>query len=211
MALSKAIIRNEDTKEELKICFNPREYTFTKVAPWAEHNINGLDAPKYEWTSGQAMLLNVELFFDAYELEGAERDVRTKWTDTLETFQLVNPDKHRPPILLFNWGKKLNFKCVLQSMALRFTMFLDDGTPVRAVANCTFMEYSTPEEQLQQKPRHSPDHTKRRVVKSGDTLSWIAGKEYGNPAEWRIIADANSINDPLHLTVGQELLIPPLY
>ena len=145
MALSKAIIRNEDTKEELKICFNPREYTFTKVAPWAEHNINGLDAPKYEWTSGQAMLLNVELFFDAYELEGAERDVRTKWTDTLETFQLVNPDKHRPPILLFNWGKKLNFKCLLKNLSIRFVMFLDDGTPVRAVASCLFTEFTPPE------------------------------------------------------------------
>ena len=49
------------------------------------------------------------------------------------------------------------------------------------------------------------------MVKQGDTLSWIAGKEYGNPAEWRIIAEANGIDDPLNLTVGQELLIPPLY
>jgi len=33
-------------------------------------------------------------------------------------------------------------------------------------------------------------------VKQGDTLAWIAGKEYGNPSEWRIIADANGIDDP---------------
>ena len=39
----------------------------------------------------------------------------------------------------------------------------------------------------------------------------IAGKEYGNPSEWRIIAEANGIDDPIRLTVGQELLIPPLY
>ena len=210
MGLVKAMIRDMDTGKELKVCFNPREYTFSKVAPWAEHNITGLDAPVYEWTSGQAMTLNVELFFDAYELEGAARDVR-QWTDMLEVFQLVNPDLHRPPILLFVWGEKLQFKCFLHSMAIRFTMFLDNGTPVRAVANCSFVEYSTREEQLQSKPRHSPDHTKRRIVKQGDTLSWIAGKEYGNPAEWRIIADANGINDPMHLTIGKELLIPPLF
>lgn len=210
MSLVKAKIRNLDTEEEFDICFNPREYTFTKLAPWAENNIQGLDAPLYQWTSGAAMRLNVELFFDAYELEGAARDVRT-WTDKLEICQLVHPDLHRPPTLLFVWGKKLNFKCFLQSLAIRYVMFLDDGTPVRAVANCTFVEYSTAEEQLQAKPRHSPDHTKRRVVKEGDTLSWIAGKEYGNPAEWRIIAEANGIDDPMHLAVGQELLIPPLY
>lgn len=210
MGLVKAEIRNEDTGDKFEVCFNPREYTLTKVTPWAEHNIQGLDSPKYQFTAGMAMCLNVELFFDAYELEGDARDVRT-WTDKLEVLSLVNPDKHRPPILLFIWGKKLNFKCILQSLALRFIMFLDDGTPVRAIANCTFMEYATPEEQKQAKPRHSPDHTKRRVVKEGDTLSWIAGKEYGNPAEWRIIAEANGIDDPRHLAVGQELLIPPLY
>ncbi|MBX3472600.1 MAG: LysM peptidoglycan-binding domain-containing protein [Planctomycetes bacterium] len=210
MSLVKAEIKNLDTNASLTVCFNPREYVFSKTAPWAEHHIQGLDAPAYEWTSGAPMKLDVELFFDAYELEGEARDVR-QWTDELEVFQLVNADKHRPPILLFVWGKKLNFKCVLRNLSLRFTMFLDDGTPVRAVASCSFMEYSTPEEQLQSKPRHSPDHTKRRIVKQGDTLSWIAGKEYGNPAEWRIIADANGIDDPMNLTVGQELLIPPLY
>ncbi|RMG08569.1 MAG: LysM peptidoglycan-binding domain-containing protein [Planctomycetota bacterium] len=210
MGLDKAQIKDLDTGTILTVCFNPKEYTFTKTAPWAEHNIHGLDAPKYEWTSGAAMRLNVELLFDAYELEGEKRDVR-QWTDQLEVFQLVNPDLHRPPILLFWWGDKLQFKCVLRNMSLRFVMFEKDGTPVRAIAKCEFVEYSTPEEQLQAKPRHSPDHTKRRVVKEGDTLSWIAGKEYGNPAEWRIIAEANGIDDPLHLTVGRELLIPPLY
>lgn len=210
MSLVKAEIQNLDTGTSLTVCFNPREYTFSKAVPWAEHNIAGLDSPAYEWTSGAPMLLNVELFFDAYELEGGARDVRS-WTDQLEVFGLVNADLHRPPILLFIWGKKLKFKCLLKNLSLRFTMFLDDGTPVRAVANCVFTEYTPPEEQLQGKPRHSPDHTKRRVVKQGDTLAWIAAKEYGNAGEWRIIAQANGIDDPMNLTVGQELLIPPLY
>jgi len=210
MSLVKAQIKNLDTEATVDVCFNPREYTFSKTAPWAEHNIQGLDSPAYEWTSGAPMKLNIELFFDAYELEGEARDVR-QWTDQLEIMQLVNPDKHRPPILLFIWGKKLNFKCLLQHLTTRFTMFLDDGTPVRAISTATFTEFTPPEEQLQAKPRHSPDHTKRRVVKQGDTLAWIASKEYGNPAEWRIIAEANGIDDPLNLAVGQELLIPPLY
>ena len=210
MGLVKAKINNTDTGDDLEVCFNPREYTLSKRAPWAEHNIQGLDSPKYEWTSGQAMMLNVELLFDAYELDGAARNAR-QWTDKLQEMQLVNGDLHRPPILLFLWGKKLNFKCVLKNTSIRFTMFLDDGTPVRAVAACQFMEYVEPTMDLKAKVRHSPDHTKRRIVKEGDTLSWIAGKEYGNPSEWRIIADANGIDDPMHLTVGRELLIPPLY
>lgn len=210
MALVKAEIKNVDTGETIAVRFNPKEYTFEKVAPWKEHNIQGLDSPAYEWTSGSPMQLIVELFFDVYEEQGDGRDVR-KFTDKIEDLAHVNPDKHRPPILLFCWGKRLQFKCLLKSLSQRFTMFLDDGTPVRAVLNCVFTEFTPPEEQLKGNPRHSPDHTKRRVVKQGDTLSWIAGKEYGNPNEWRIIADANGIDDPMNLTPGQELLIPPLY
>lgn len=210
MGLVKAKLKNVDTGDELDVCFNPREYTFSKNNPWVMHNIQGMDAPDMQWTSGGPFELHVELLFDAYEEEGEGRDVR-KWTDKLETFSLVNADKHRPPILLFVWGEKLQFKSVITSLSIRFTMFLDTGTPVRAVANVTLTEFSPPPEQLQGKPRHSPDHTKRRIVKQGDTLSWIAGKEYGNPSEWRIIAQANGIDDPMRLTVGRELLIPPLY
>ncbi len=210
MPLVKAEIQNLDTQDTIKVRFNPKEYVFEKSAPWKEHNIQGLDAPAYEWTSGAPMHLQVELFFDVYEEKGENRDVR-KYTDKIENLAFVNPDKHRPPILLFSWGKKLQFKCLLKHLNQRFTMFLDDGTPVRALLNCVFTEYALPADQLQGKPRHSPDHTKRRVVKQGDTLSWIAGKEYGNPAEWRIIADANGIDDPMGLTPGQELQIPPLY
>ena len=210
MALVKAEIQNLDTNDKTTVKFNPKEYTFEKSSPWAEHNVQGLDAPAQEWTAGNPMRLAVELFFDVYEEKGSARDVRL-YTDKIEEMAHVNPDKHRPPLLLFCWGKKLQFRCFLTRLSQRFTLFLDDGTPVRAVLNCTFTEFTPPEEQLKGKPRHSPDHTKRRVVKQGDTLSWIAGKEYGNPAEWRIIADANRIEDPMNLTPGQELLIPPLY
>jgi len=203
-------IHNEDTGEVLTVDYNPREYTFSKVAPWVEHHIQGMDAPAYQWTCGSPRQLNMELLFDAYEEEGDARNVRLQ-TDKLELFQMVDGDLHRPPILLIIWGDKLHFRCLLRSLSTRFTMFLPSGVPVRAVANCQFTEFTPPEDQLQKEVRHSPDHTKRRVVKQGDTLSWIAGKEYGNPAEWRIIADANGISDPMRLRVGQELLIPPLY
>jgi nucleoid-associated protein YgaU len=122
----------------------------------------------------------------------------------------VHQELHRPPVALLTWGTGLAFKCILESFSLRFTLFLEDGTPVRAVMNTTWKEFSPADVQLQGNPRHSADHTKRRVVKQGDTLSWIAGKEYDDPAKWRMIADANGIDDPVNLTPGTELIIPPI-
>jgi nucleoid-associated protein YgaU len=38
----------------------------------------------------------------------------------------------------------------------------------------------------------------------------IAAREYEDPAEWRRIADANGIDDPLQLEPGRRLMIPPI-
>ena len=49
-------------------------------------------------------------------------------------------------------------------------------------------------------------------VKSGDSLSRIAKREYGNSNEWRRIFDANKdiLSDPDKIYPGQKLKIPSL-
>ena len=53
--------------------------------------------------------------------------------------------------------------------------------------------------------------TKIYEVKSGDSLSKIAKREYGNAAEWKRIFEANKdlIKDPDKIFPGQKLKIPP--
>lgn len=48
---------------------------------------------------------------------------------------------------------------------------------------------------------------KHTVVK-GDTLWGIATKYYGNGSKWKIIANANNIQDANSLKIGVELIIP---
>ena len=47
-------------------------------------------------------------------------------------------------------------------------------------------------------------------MSSGDTLAVLAWREYGDPAAWRVIAEANGIDDPMRLAHGRELLLPAL-
>ncbi|HML25871.1 MAG TPA: LysM peptidoglycan-binding domain-containing protein, partial [Methanomethylovorans sp.] len=56
--------------------------------------------------------------------------------------------------------------------------------------------------------KQSSDKTKFYVTKQGDSLWSIAYREYGDPALWRYIADANKIHDPRSLETGAELIIP---
>jgi len=46
------------------------------------------------------------------------------------------------------------------------------------------------------------------TVASGDTLSKIAKNFYGDASQYQKIADANGIDDPNSIQVGQELTIP---
>jgi hypothetical protein len=47
-------------------------------------------------------------------------------------------------------------------------------------------------------------------VADTERLDAIAQRYYGNPALWRVLAAFNGITDPLHLTPGQLIRIPPL-
>ncbi|MDY6968007.1 MAG: LysM peptidoglycan-binding domain-containing protein [Spirochaetota bacterium] len=206
MSLEKAVITNLDKNEKIEVLFNPKEYIIEKKTPWREHDIQGLDSPAVEFTLGERKRLSMELFFDTSE---EKTDVR-EFTNKIEELMLVNAEEHRPPLLLFSWGK-LQFKCVLEDLVQRFTMFMNDGTPIRAILKLLLKEYSTSISQFKKNPRESSDHTKRIVLREGETLSSISAREYADPSKWREIANSNNITDPLNVKPGAVLKVPPLY
>jgi hypothetical protein len=207
MALEKAVIMNVDKQgQDLTVLFNPKEYSIQKSVQWEPHKAPGLDLPEQQFTSGNPAVLTVELFFDTYETKD---DVKAKYTDALLKLATVDETIHRPPLVMFQWGSQ-KFKGVIESLSLRYTMFLPSGKPCRAVANLSIKEAKTAKEQVEEKPRESPDHTKRRTLKQGETLVLLAHEEYDDPAEWRRIADANGINDPKDVKPGTVLALPPI-
>lgn len=207
--LKKALVQALDIQgglmEEIPVLFNPTQYGLEKSVEYSEQRVPGFTTPVTQFVSGNAETLSMELFFDTYE-EGT--DVRD-YTDKIDSLLRVDGDLHAPPLCRFVWGS-LNFKSVLERANKTFTMFLSDGTPVRARVNVTFREYKTPEEQKSESPRRSADRTKVRRVTDGDTLWLIASREYGDPTKWRTIAETNGIENPRTLRAGRELQIPPL-
>jgi nucleoid-associated protein YgaU len=109
------------------------------------------------------------------------------------------------------WGAQgVFFQGVLTALTQTFTMFLTTGTPVRARLACTFTEWLSGHIEALLQNKQSPDVTKTRVVRRGETLSGIAADEYDDPGQWRPIARANGILDPLQVTPGTVLTIPVL-
>jgi nucleoid-associated protein YgaU len=83
-----------------------------------------------------------------------------------------------------------------------------DGTPARATLSVTFRN-TTLQAQLRE-PRRVGRQSKRRQLDSSDALWLMASREYGDPAPWRMIANASDLDDPLNIEPGTWLSVPPL-
>jgi hypothetical protein len=211
--LKKAQIKILEGKQKNTIIeaeYNPTEYSLDKSVTYGEQNLPGATTPITQFGSGAAESLSMELFFDTYENDESSRDVRIEYTNKIDELLKVDPELHAPPICEFVWGKNFRFKCVLEKASKKFTMFLPDGTPVRARVNVSLKEYEEPLWEKAEKPPQSADKTSVWRVTEGDTLWFIAAEEYGDPAQWRPIATKNGIVNPRRLDPGRELVVPPL-
>jgi nucleoid-associated protein YgaU len=193
--------------QRAEVIFNPAEYSLEKGNQFASTALPGLSNPVLSFVNGNADVLTMDLFFDTYTNQGGA-DVREA-TGKVSRLLEIDPEVHAPPLVRFVWGP-LSFRAVMERLTQRFTMFREDGVPVRATLNVTFKEYKTIAEQLAESRLESSDRTKRRVVAERDRLCLIAAIEYGDASAWRVIADENEIDNPRLLQPGQELRLPPL-
>ena len=138
---------DRDLVDTFEVQFNPKEYTIEQAAPWQSHSNAGLDNPRLEWTSGESMSLSMELLFETTE---SGPDVR----EQVELLQEMVPrvgEKHRPPLLLVTWGTTFpHFRGVMDTIRVKYSRFMPDGTPLRATVKIRFTEFTPAEERRRQ-------------------------------------------------------------
>jgi hypothetical protein len=215
-----------DSMEFVDVQFNPTEFSLDKSVQIAEIAIPGLDSPLLQFVRGQNEKMTVDLFFDTTESGmGPGATSVTTLTDRIYELVKIEPTRHAPPICSFLWNskfpgadlsdhagnqKRTEFKCIVESIKQKFTLFSPEGVPLRATLTLTLREYKTLDEQLHQLNLSSPDRSHSHVMQQGETLSSIAGRYYRKPGAWRPIAEANSIEDPRRLATATFLTIPPI-
>ena len=196
--------------------FNPNKLTISRSVQWQNQHAAKRDNPEMQYTGAEPATLSIDLLFDTYdtpEPEHSKKSVKTVYMDKLLHLTTVEQhgDKHRPPVCRLQWGDQgIFFQGVLQQLETSFTMFTAAGVPVRATARCTFREWLPNSKDMEKQDLKSADVAKVWVVRRGQSLASIASIEYGDPRIWRVIADANGIDNPLALTPGTRLMLPPL-
>ena len=202
---------NEVSGNEVPCMFNPYEYTVSKTNTYSEEPNNGSSSPEVEFQKSGAQTLRLNLTFDTYETgEDVSQITNKLWKFMEPGEEGGGEDKKPPPEVAFIWGV-FRFVAVITAMTQRFTLFKEDGTPVRAKVEVTFTQHKDVNDYPNQNPRSGGGPVQRlHTIVSGDRLDTIAAKVYGDATRWRAIAEYNQIRDPLKLKAGQRLTIPQL-
>jgi nucleoid-associated protein YgaU len=197
----------------IQVTFNPTQYQLEKSIRLAPLPTPGLGSLPEQFVHGNGRTLSMELFFDTY----AQRSDVREHTNKIYGLMDLESEPHQPAICRFRWGEGKwglkddnSFRCMVERVSGRFTMFLESGTPVRATLSVTFREYVDVKVQTQNANLHSVDHAKSHTVQRGESIMSIAAEEFGDARMWRPIAAVNRIDNPRRLEPGRALVIPAL-
>ncbi|MCB7134951.1 CIS tube protein [Cellulosimicrobium marinum] len=190
--------------------FNPTELAMQKSATWTRPtNPGNRRSSPPQFQGPEPSRLTLEMFLDASQ---EHDDAVVKAADKLfascvPTSASHDQRKDSPPWVLFRWGSLTGFLAYVSSVDVRYTLFTSGGLPIRAVCSVTLEEIAG------ESPRQNPTSGglvphREHVVVHGDTLAGIAYGEYGDPALWRAVAQANRIDDPFRLRAGDRVLLP---
>lgn len=131
------------------------------------------------------------------------------------------------PRARFIWGQAWNIPVVVESIAERFERFTAEGYPQRSWMVIRLLRLTDEIPPADQPSLYAPQDIPESPELPASDLTWgvhelvgsgsggeslwqIAYQNYGDPALWRLIAQANDIDNPVDLSAGTILRIPPL-
>lgn len=138
------IVSIDSPEIEVVAQFNPKEIGIDKSVPWSKHGNAKSDAPELEFTNGENRSMSLELFFDGFEQQKSVLPEVEKLHSMSKIREGVSKESEKhPPLVLLAWGPNFpRFTGVIESLNTKYTMFLEDGTPVRATCTLKIKETS---------------------------------------------------------------------
>jgi Contractile injection system tube protein len=132
--------------EDIEFMFNPKELSF-------ESEVKSNDnAGSRSMKSGKSKVSfsNIEvckigirnIVFDTYE---TGENVVDKYIGRFKKAVQFTEQKQRPPVYTFSWGQQVYLKyCFIEKFSYKLTLFLADGTPVRAIIDTLTLKETDP-------------------------------------------------------------------
>jgi hypothetical protein len=124
---------------------NPREIQVDKAVLWQKAPTSRSDQPELQSTGADGRSMSFDLTFDT---SPTGVDVYNTWLTKLVTLSMIMDlngpeEKRRPSRVKVQWGSPaILFEGVIDSIGIKYTQFLQDGTPVKATCSVKLKEAS---------------------------------------------------------------------
>ena len=203
---------------EMSVYINPEKYSRTYTICYNETQAQGSSSGTPEFNRAKSDTVKFDLVFDGTgvvpsPLPGvvpfSGDGIAEQIDEFLHLVFTYNGNIHSPNYLELLWGT-LVFQCRLTTLDITYTLFKPDGTPLRATAKAAFEEYTNPVQLALEENNSSPDLSHLLTVRAGDTLPLMCFGVYGSSIYYPQVARVNGLTDFRDLTVGDQLLFPPL-
>lgn len=199
------------------VWINPASYTYKYKICYNNRQAQGSNGPSPDFNRIATDTVTLDLIFDGTGVVPSPNPSLLPppngIADQLAAFQKLvfdyNGTIHSPNYLWLSWGT-LQFQCRLQSLGLDYTLFMPDGSPLRAKASCTFLGFTSEQQLAKEANNSSPDLSHLVTVKVGETLPNLCYRIYGTSLPYLQVAAVNGLSDFRNLKVGSQLLFPPL-
>jgi len=202
--------------------FNPESYKHTfKNEYYVDQGMNSTGV-ELQFSYAQPQLLAIKLVLDGTGVQelgvvraanllfnSKKTDVSEQVKEFLKLCVEYKGTIHQPAFLILSWGD-FYFKCRLHTVDINYTLFDNNGKPLRAELDCKFKGDITTKEQVKLENNNSPDLTHHRTVQAGDTLLLMSEEIYGSPDYYIHVAKVNKLVNLRNLTPGQQLIFPPI-
>ncbi|MCP2730902.1 CIS tube protein [Limnofasciculus baicalensis] len=143
MSLVKAKLISTDGGGTIEFMFNPNQLGFTQQINLTKNSgaRTGRGLPKVNFAYPEPCKLSInDIMFDTYETGESVLAYISQFEKALNFAESGEGKEKRPPTYLFTWGATQYIRCFITNCTYNLTMFLEDGTPVRAKVNLSLEE-----------------------------------------------------------------------
>lgn len=210
-----------DRIDEISVQINPSTLTYSKGISYSGGENSGTSVPAKNFDAAKPTSLNFDFIFDEtgvipLQIPSDVPGKDTTPTTIIETVNLfekvaysIDNETHRPNYLIVNWGSFV-FKGQLDSVNYEYSLFRQNGSPLRVKISTTIEGYMDPLTEARTVGRNSPDLTRRITIRAGESIPMWCMKIYGDATYCYDIAIVNGLSGFRNVEPGTELTFPPL-
>ena len=155
--LEKAKLKGLDGADDIEFMFNPTEISLSRSMSIEQsqgaRTETGQNKTSFKHPNPYTLTIG-NLMFDTYESGKSVLENVQKLSKAVEFTSAGKGENKRPPIYLFTWGNHDYLRAFVKDFSCKLTIFLPDGTPVRAVINLTLEQVELPQPSSDPSPKN---------------------------------------------------------